>query len=90
MSNFIHIKIMNDSAVAYLSKNIAHIVKKIQENESNEWIYTVFPQPMFIEKKYETRDTKANTSAGENINFERNGFVMVEFGGQLRSAREIK
>ena len=37
-----------------------------------------------------SREILISTSAGEKINFERNGFVMVEFGEQLRSAREIK
>ncbi len=80
MSNLIHIKIMNDSAVAYLSKNIAHIVKKIQENESNEWIYTEFPQPMFIEKKYEIKDfdlTPNPESQNKSIDFD-NSILLYE------------
>lgn len=52
----IHIKVMNENAIAHLKKNINSIVKKIQENETNDWIYSEFPQPMFIEKKYEIED----------------------------------
>lgn len=49
----IHIKVMNENAIVHMKKNISIITKKIQENETNEWIYDEFPQPMFIEKKYE-------------------------------------
>ena len=52
----IHIKIMSDAALAHLNKNMDYIVKKIQENETNDWIYSEFPRPIFIEKKYEIDD----------------------------------
>ncbi len=51
-----HIKIMNENALAHLKKNLNSICKKIQLNETNDWIYKEFPQPMFIEKKYEIED----------------------------------
>lgn len=54
--NNIHIKIMTENALAHLAKNISFIVEKIQKNETNDWIYSEFPQPMFIEKKYEILD----------------------------------
>jgi len=52
----IHIKFINENAIAHLRENTKTIVKKVQENENNDWIYSEFPQPMFIEKKYEIED----------------------------------
>lgn len=68
----IHIKIMNENAIAHLKKNIVTIVKMIQDNESNDWIYSEFPQPMFIEKKYEIEDFELINnpeSADKDIDF---------------------
>ncbi len=67
MMNNIHIKIMTDAGIAHLSKNINHIVKMIQDNRSNEWIYEEFPKPLFIEKKYEISDFELEENP-ESIN----------------------
>lgn len=52
----IYIKVMSEDALNYLKQNIERITSKIQENESNEWIYDEFPKPLFIEKKYQIND----------------------------------
>lgn len=52
----IHIKLLSENALAHMKKNIDVITKKIQENEDNKWIYSEFPEKMFIEKKYEIDD----------------------------------
>ena len=52
----IHIKMLNEDALNHLKKNLASITKKIQNNPTNDWIYTEFPQPMFTEKKFEIED----------------------------------
>ena len=52
----INIKMMSDVAVAYLEKNIDRVTAKIKENGNNAWILTEFPEPMFIEKKFQIRD----------------------------------
>ena len=49
--NSIHIKMLSEDALIFLKKNIGLITKKIIENDDNEWIYSTFPQPMFVEKK---------------------------------------
>ncbi|MDY5983259.1 MAG: DUF6339 family protein [Anaeroplasma sp.] len=54
----IHIKLLSENALAHMKKNIDVITKKIQENEDNKWIYSEFPEKMFIEKKYEIDDFK--------------------------------
>ena len=77
MSN-IHIKIMSDKALTHLSKNIKHIVKKIQDNETNEWINSEFPQPMFIEKKYEISDFELeNNPESENKEIDFNNSIKL-------------
>ena len=48
----IHIKMLTEDALNYMKKNIDYITKKIQENDTNEWIYTDFPTPIFKEKKF--------------------------------------
>lgn len=71
---------MSENALAHLSKNISFIVKKIQENETNEWIYSEFPQPMFVEKKYEIPDFELESnpeSKDKNIDF-RNSVILYE------------
>lgn len=52
----IYIKMLNEDALNHLKKNLAFITKKIQDNSTNDWIYTEFPQPMFTEKKFEIED----------------------------------
>lgn len=52
----IHIKLLSENALAHMKKNIDVITKMIKENDSNEWIYSEFPEKMFIEKKYEIDD----------------------------------
>lgn len=52
----IHIKLLSENALAHMKKNIDVITKMIKENDSNEWIYSEFPDKMFIEKKYEIDD----------------------------------
>ena len=52
----IHIKMLSEDALMYLKKNTENIAKKVIANNSNDWIYNEFPQPIFIEKKYEIED----------------------------------
>ena len=52
----IHIKLLSENALAHMKKNIDVITKMIKENDSNEWIYSEFPEKMFVEKKYEIDD----------------------------------
>ena len=56
MNNSIHIKLLSENALIFLKKNISIITKKIQEKDDNDWIYTFFPQPMFVEKKLVIHD----------------------------------
>lgn len=52
----IHIKMLSEDALMYLKKNSAQVAKKIQDNATNGWISNDFPQPMFVEKKFEIDD----------------------------------
>ena len=56
MPNKIHIKLLSENALLYLKNNLASVTKNIQENDNNKWIYSAFPQPMFVEKKIEISD----------------------------------
>ena len=47
---------LTEDALNYMKKNIDYITKKIQENDTNEWIYTDFPTPIFKEKKFYVDD----------------------------------
>lgn len=62
--NNINVKMLSDTALAYLEKNIEQITKQIQENNTNEWIFSTFPQPMFVTKKFIISDF----SIAENLN----------------------
>ena len=48
--SLINIKMLTDESYQFMCKNIDLVVKKIVENESNDWIYNEFPKPMFVEK----------------------------------------
>ncbi len=52
----ITIKMMSDTALEHLKKNIKYITKLITENDDNDWIYQEFPKPIFVEKRYEIDD----------------------------------
>lgn len=52
----INIKMMSDTALAHLEKNIDRITEKIKTNGDNSWIQSEFPEPIFIEKKFEIKD----------------------------------
>ena len=52
----IHIQMLSDDALIYLKKNSDLVAKNVSDQSSNEWIYKTFPQPMFIEKKFEIED----------------------------------
>lgn len=52
----IHIKMLSEDALIYLKKNSEIVAKKVSEQSSNEWIFKDFPQPMFVEKKFEIED----------------------------------
>lgn len=54
--NIINIKMMSDTALAYLEKNIDRVTDNIKANEGNKWIQSEFPEPMFIEKKFQIKD----------------------------------
>ena len=52
----INIKMLSDTALAYLKKNIERVTEKIKTNNDNCWIHSEFPEPMFIEKKFQIND----------------------------------
>lgn len=52
----IRIKMLSENALAHMKKNIKNITELIQRNETNKWINDEFPQPMFVEKKYQIND----------------------------------
>lgn len=52
----IHIKMLSEDALIYLKNNSELIAKNVSEHSTNEWIYKIFPQPMFIEKKFQIDD----------------------------------
>lgn len=52
----INIKLLSEDSLNYLKENLERVTKLIQENENNDWIYTEFPQPMFVEKKFQIND----------------------------------
>lgn len=54
--NKINVKMMSDTALSYLEKNIDRITEKIKENDKNDWIQSEFPEPLFIEKKFQITD----------------------------------
>ena len=51
--NKITIKTLSENALIHLKKNIDVITDKIIVNDTNDWIFNEFPQPMFVDKKYE-------------------------------------
>ena len=68
----VHIKMLSEDALSYLKKNSASVAKKVIDNATNGWIYSDFPQPMFVEKKFEIDDfeLKSNPeSADKDIDF---------------------
>lgn len=54
--NKINIKLMSDSALAYLKKNIENVTTKIISNDENDWVYRDFKEPIFVEKNYAIDD----------------------------------
>lgn len=52
----IHIKMLSEDALAYSKKNSEYIAKKLSVQVTNKWIFDDFPQPLFIEKKFEIDD----------------------------------
>lgn len=56
MERTVHVKMLSEDALIYLKKNIDKITKLIIENDDNSWVRNEFPQPMFVEKKYEFFD----------------------------------
>lgn len=54
--SLINIKMLTDESYQFMCKNIDLVVKKIVENESNDWIYNEFPKPMFVEKTLKIED----------------------------------
>lgn len=54
--NKIKVKLMSDSALAYLKKNIERITNKIEKNDTNDWIYNDFKEPVFVEKDFYIND----------------------------------
>lgn len=52
----IHIKMLSEDALLFLKKNSALVAKKVIDNVTNGWVNTEFPQPMFIEKKFDIED----------------------------------
>ena len=62
----IHIKMLSEDALIYLKKNSELVAKSVSENVSNEWIYKTFPQPMFVEKKFEIEDFSLEDNPDSN------------------------
>lgn len=54
--SIIKVKMMSENALIYLKNNLSRITQKILENDDNKWINAEFPEPIFIEKKYEFED----------------------------------
>ena len=52
----IRIKMLSEDALVYLKKNSNTIAKQVISQSTNKWMYLDFPQPMFVEKKYEIED----------------------------------
>lgn len=74
----IFIKVLSEDALIHLKKNVESVAEKIVINNDNDWIFNEFPQPMFLEKKFEindfdlienleTRDKKIDTINSINI-----------------------
>lgn len=80
MSNRIHIKLLSENALLYLKKNLSTVTKKIQENNNNSWIYSTFPQPMFVEKKIEIFDFELqdNPESGDKVIDFKNSVIIYE------------
>ena len=51
----VHIKMLSEDALSYLKKNSASVAKKVIDNATNGWIYSDFPQPMFVENEIELK-----------------------------------
>lgn len=78
MPNQIHIKLLSENALIYLKKNLASVTKNIQENDNNKWIYSAFPQPMFVEKKIEIQDFELEDNPDSNDkNIDFNNSVLI-------------
>lgn len=76
----IRIKMLSEDALTYIKKNTDAIVEKIQNNDDNAWLAETFPQPMFVEKKYEIEDFELESnpdSADKNIDF-KNSVLIYE------------
>lgn len=52
----INIKMMTDSSLEYIKKNISFITERIIQNEDNDWIYDSIPEPIFNKKMFEIDD----------------------------------
>lgn len=69
----IHIKMLSEDALIFVKKNSEKIAKQISIQSSNEWIFKEFPQPMFIEKKFEIEDFELEDnpeSANKDLDFQ--------------------
>lgn len=66
MPNTIHVKTLSENAYLYLFKNISKVTANIIINENNRWIYKDFPQPMFVEKKFEINDFELESDFEDN------------------------
>lgn len=66
MNSTIHIKVLSENALLFLKKNISNVTKKIVENENNGWIYSYFPQPMFVEKTININDFELENNPESN------------------------
>lgn len=65
----IHIKMLTEDALNFLRKNTSQVAHLIAENDTNVWLEKTFPQPMFVEKKYEIEDfeLKENPLSADKI-----------------------
>lgn len=78
--NKINIKLMSDSALAYLKKNIEIVTDKIKSNETNDWVYKDFKQPIFVEKNYMIDDIELSENPDledKEIDF-KNSIILYE------------
>lgn len=69
----INIKTMTDSTLEYIKRNIEYVTNQIIKNETNEWIYSEFSEPIFNKKIFEIDDFELKDNPNQenkDIDFE--------------------
>ncbi|WP_406617291.1 DUF6339 family protein [Mycoplasmopsis adleri] len=54
--NQIKIRLLSDDSFIFMKKKIKMICEKIKTEETNKWIYEIFPENLFTERSYEIED----------------------------------